>query len=1288
MPNLPLVSILIPAYHEKYFRLAFQSALAQTYPNIEIVISDDSPGDSTRRYVEEGQWPVPVRYQFNPDRHDRGHSNFNRCFRMAQGEYIKFLCDDDLLAPNCVERMMTALLDHPEATLATSRRQRIDADGLPLDDSEATLPPITEDALVDGPSLCRAVLTAMVNCIGEPTVPLFHRSALDCSCGDILTYAGHWPGSLSDVAMWFTALRQGHCIYLAEPLSSFRVHGSQDQQADETRGRSLADYKVLCRLARDSGLIDAATADNLNRRPRWIPGWATLLFKPLQQSSGDWLEAMLYFGPERIPLGATTARLDDLKHVGDKLGVSDSFLFQEQFAQIEPSPSTVPHCNRTTRKCMLLWNQLLVNRDGMARPCPRRAPTRDIYVTSLERELQLARFQLLIGHPGGECRDCDLCPHVPLQKFVAHNFRGRHNLLQASRDRLVIAELDGVKENPARILVVGHSAGRAGGEFVALSLVRSLVEDFGCQVTLVLARGGALANEFRRYARVFVIGEDLLGTEATQELFLRLRLVEGFRYAICNTVVTGRYATWLKSFGYQVTHLVHELSTNIEFLPDEDRHGVCDSPDTLVFPVGFVKSSLLDRYTPRSRNLVLHPQGIEPDFERPADRQTIRNRIRAKHALPADARLVIGAGSGELRKGPDLFLQVAHNVLAKTSDLKTHFVWLGELEASLSAWIRHDARTLGLEQNLHLAGVQSDLTDYYLGADIFLMTSREDPLPNVVIESMYAGLPVIAFAEGGGTPELLEDGCGIVVPYLDTEAMATATRHLLDDPEATRNIGKLAAQRIETGFHRADYVDFLLSHFTAPVHRVTLVLPAQDAVQLGQQLERLGASFDTIDWRPDALVLISPEAGPISLPPALATISITHLSMPRETPPVELLAHAASQANTELLWFVDLVLEQITGDLPTLITAFDSPQVVAAFGPGHNPAKPDALAPIPLALLGLNERHWLKARWLYEESTVPLVRSTPVLALASGLLRRAAVKTLLTNQNFKSKTTNPLWFWPLLVDLGKLGALAWTPRPTVIPLENAQPGTGGKAQAWWDHWCQAQDAAARRMPAVDRTEQEQDRRQLRDALGLSITATTGKQKPGAQPSSSLSSQPVALSPKEELSRYHQAADQIERGRLEKAQALLVELAQRGCTLWQVYFDLGRIAFEQEQRSQAIIYFRQAASLEFSSTNALRNLVAIYTMNQEYGAALAAAGLILRREEDSDLVALLRAIVTEAGVNLDSLNWASPQLEQQRQAEQQTLATLEQRLNQAERTITTLERQLLLAQAGLQTQSMH
>src|SRR5690606_5664167 len=152
-----------------------------------------------------------------------GRSNFNRCFAMARGEYAKFLCDDDLLEPHCIERMIAALLAHPEAALATSRRRRIDADGQPLDASEATLAPVAADALLDGASLSRAILAAMVNCIGEPTTPLFRRTALENACGDILTYAEQPIRFLDDVAMWLSVLRHGHCIYLAEQLSNFRV---------------------------------------------------------------------------------------------------------------------------------------------------------------------------------------------------------------------------------------------------------------------------------------------------------------------------------------------------------------------------------------------------------------------------------------------------------------------------------------------------------------------------------------------------------------------------------------------------------------------------------------------------------------------------------------------------------------------------------------------------------------------------------------------------------------------------------------------------------------------------------------------------------------------------------------------------------------------------------------------------------------------------------------------------------------------------------------------------------
>jgi glycosyltransferase involved in cell wall biosynthesis len=67
--------------------------------------------------------------------------------------------------------------------------------------------------------------------------------------------------------------------------------------------------------------------------------------------------------------------------------------------------------------------------------------------------------------------------------------------------------------------------------------------------------------------------------------------------------------------------------------------------------------------------------------------------------------------------------------------------------------------------------------------DILLLPSREDPFPLVCLEAGLLGKPVICFEKAGGIPELLEDGGGRVVPYLDIDAMAEAVKFYHDHPE-------------------------------------------------------------------------------------------------------------------------------------------------------------------------------------------------------------------------------------------------------------------------------------------------------------------------------------------------------------------------------------------------------------------------------------------------------------------------------------------------------------------------
>ena len=124
----PLVSVLIPAYNPRYFAEALASAIAQTYDPLEIVVCDDSEGSDIEAIVRQSIGKRDLRYLRNPVRL-RGRDNCIRCLASARGDFVKFVNDDDLLEPSCVERLMAVFRDVADVTLATSRRRRIDERG-------------------------------------------------------------------------------------------------------------------------------------------------------------------------------------------------------------------------------------------------------------------------------------------------------------------------------------------------------------------------------------------------------------------------------------------------------------------------------------------------------------------------------------------------------------------------------------------------------------------------------------------------------------------------------------------------------------------------------------------------------------------------------------------------------------------------------------------------------------------------------------------------------------------------------------------------------------------------------------------------------------------------------------------------------------------------------------------------------------------------------------------------------------------------------------------------------
>lgn len=251
--SAPLVSILIPAYSERFFPDAFASARAQSLADLEIVVCDDSPGARIGEVVQAAADPR-VRYVRNPS--NLGFAaNFTQCFRLAQGRYVKFLNDDDRLRPRCCEVMAGILEANPAVGLATSRRVVIDEHGRPAPDLAATTPVSHVAALMRGIELGDFVLVNSLNLIGEPTTAMFRRAELPLEGDSIFRWGGRDYYCLADLSLWLRVLPRGLAWYGAAPLSEYRFHPGQEQRKAEVALSCFVERQWILEPARAAGFL-------------------------------------------------------------------------------------------------------------------------------------------------------------------------------------------------------------------------------------------------------------------------------------------------------------------------------------------------------------------------------------------------------------------------------------------------------------------------------------------------------------------------------------------------------------------------------------------------------------------------------------------------------------------------------------------------------------------------------------------------------------------------------------------------------------------------------------------------------------------------------------------------------------------------------------------------------------------------------------------------------------------------------------------------------------------------
>lgn len=240
--NLPRVSILIPTYkHSRLFDIALESALKQTYPNIEIIICDDSTNNDIKKVVARYQDNYKnIRYYKNKKNLGQ-FDNDIKLFELAEGEYVNYLMDDDVFHPEKIEKMMNYFLSDTlgEIKLVTSSRKMIDEEGKEHPHSRLTMRLFPEDAVLDGKNFGNFILRYNLNCIGEPTTVLFRKKDLNEPFG---VFCGRRYGCNVDMATWLNLIADGKAVYISEPLSYFRIHSSQQLNSTKMKVLGACDY--------------------------------------------------------------------------------------------------------------------------------------------------------------------------------------------------------------------------------------------------------------------------------------------------------------------------------------------------------------------------------------------------------------------------------------------------------------------------------------------------------------------------------------------------------------------------------------------------------------------------------------------------------------------------------------------------------------------------------------------------------------------------------------------------------------------------------------------------------------------------------------------------------------------------------------------------------------------------------------------------------------------------------------------------------------------------------------
>ena len=202
----------------------------------------------------------------------------------------------------------------------------------------------------------------------------------------------------------------------------------------------------------------------------------------------------------------------------------------------------------------------------------------------------------------------------------------------------------------------------------------------------------------------------------------------------------------------------------------------------------------------------LIPNGVDLGRFRPGD-QREQQALRRELGLPEELPLILFVGFFSHEKRPDVLFKAWTRI--SSGDLpSTGLVFVGatrsryyEVDSSLAQNIQAEAQQLGVEKQVVFVEMTLEIEKYYRAADVFVLSSSREGLPNSLLEAMATGLPCVVSRLPGVTDGVIDHRInGLLFPPGDGAALEGALRFLLQDPTFAQELGRRARQTVEAGY--------------------------------------------------------------------------------------------------------------------------------------------------------------------------------------------------------------------------------------------------------------------------------------------------------------------------------------------------------------------------------------------------------------------------------------------------------------------------------------------------------